>query len=283
MSLRQRLAEFGFEANEDYEFPLRCLLESDPKGLRCLHVAGESGRRKTAFAQALAQAWDYPQIIYHDCSRPPPPAPPVYVLDPDSGENEEADQAMSGFERALTEAAVHSEADRSVLIIDQLQALDFEDQIRLYRFTQERQWGAGGGTVYAHPRNLLLILISEDALYHPLQKASFRIWADAGSSMVSFKPSDFGLANDAQWFMQALAKVFAGLRSAPTHSEYSLLIADIGDRVRTAEHLRVALYGRVEHLDRDLLVARETEPLIAEAVAEINRWVGLDEIELSSD
>lgn len=283
MSLRHRLAEFGFEANEDYEFPLRCLLDGKPKGLRCLHVAGESGRRKTAFAQALGQAWEYPQVIYHDCSRPPPAPAAVYVLDPESGDNEAADTAMTAFERALTEASVYSEADRTLLIIDQLQALDFEDQIRLYRFTQEREWSAGDGTVYAHPRNLLLLLISEDPLYHPLHKASFRLWTDAGPGMINFKPGDFGLATDAQWFMQAMATLFQALRGAPTHSEYALLIGDIRDRVRTIEHLRIALYGRVEHVDRDRLVARESEVLLAEAVAEINRWIGLDEIELSSE
>ncbi|MCB1606728.1 MAG: hypothetical protein KDI71_07105 [Xanthomonadales bacterium] len=282
MSLRNRLAEFGFEANEDYEFPLRCLMESEPRGLRCLHIAGDSGRRKTAFAQALGMAWEFTHVVYQDCSRRPPPAAPVYVVDPDSGESEEGAAAMTPFERAVTEAAAYSEADRTLLIIDQLQALDFEDQIRLYRFSQEREWTAGDGTVFAHPRNLILALISEDDLYHPLQKASFRVWTDAGSGLVNYQPADFGLASDARWFMDAMAQVFAALQSSPTFSEYSMLVNDIRDRVRTVEHLRVALYGRIEHLDRDLLTARELEPVLGEAVTQINLWVGLDEIELSS-
>ena len=32
-----------------------------------------------------------------------------------------------------------------------------------------------------------------------------------------------------------------------------------------------------------LLLAREVEPLLSEAVAEINRWVGVDEIEMASE
>ena len=132
------------------------------------------------------------------------------------------------------------------------------------------------------PRNLILALISEDDLYHPLQKASFRVWTDAGSGLVNYQPADFGLASDARWFMDAMAQVFAALQSSPTFSEYSMLVNDIRDRVRTVEHLRVALYGRIEHLDRDLLTARELEPVLGEAVTQINLWVGLDEIELSS-
>ncbi len=282
MSLRDRLAEFGFEANEDYEFPLRCLFESQPKGLRCLHIAGDSGRRKTAFAQALGMAWEFAQVVYHDCTRPPPARPEVLLVNADEDEGEPASAAMSAFERAITEAAAYSEAERTLLIIDQLQALDFEDQIRLYRFSQDREWSAGDGTVYAHRNNLILALISEDSLYHPLHKASFRVWTDAGRGLINFQPADFDLASDARWFMQALAEAFQVLQCSPTHSEYAALIADIRDRVRTVEHLRVALYGRIEHLNRDLLVARELEQTLAEAVTQINLWIGVDEIEMSS-
>jgi hypothetical protein len=284
MSLRRRLAEFGFEANEDYEFALRCLLETQPKGLRCLHVAGDSGRRKTAFAQALGQAWEYPHVVYVDCGRPAPPQPQIVYANPDEATPEEPESGpLTPFERAITEASAYSEADRTLLIIDQLQALDFPDQLRLFRYVQDREWTAAGATVYAHPRNLLLVLISEEALYHPLQKSSFRIWTDPGAGVVDFKPEDFGLGRDAQWLMDALARVFGALGGGPTMSEYALLMNDITHRIRTVEHLRTAIYGRIEHLQRELLQARELDPLLAEAVAEINRWVGVDEIELSSD
>ena len=76
MGLRQDLARFGFESNDDYEFALRSLFEADLPHLRALHVDGHGGRRKTAFANALAHALDYPHILYHDFSREePPPAP----------------------------------------------------------------------------------------------------------------------------------------------------------------------------------------------------------------
>ena len=284
MSLRRRLAEFGFEANEDYEFPLRCLMETQPRGLRCLHVAGDSGRRKTAFAQALAQAWEYPQVVYVDCARPPAPAPVVIVNVDEEGGGEEPDSApLSPFEKALTEASAYSEADPTLLIVDQLQVLDFPDQLRLYRFVQDREWTAAGATVYAHPRNLLVILISEEALYHPLQKSSFRIWTDPAAGALDFKPEDFGLGSDARWLLEAMARVFQALGSGPTLSEYRLLLDDALHRIRTVEHLRTALFGRIEHLRRELLLAREVEPLLSEAVAEINRWVGVDEIEMASE
>lgn len=283
MSLRRRLAEYGFEANEDYEFPLRCLLESQPRGLRCLHVAGDSGRRKTAFAQALGQAWEYPQVVYVDCARPAPPAPVVVVNLDEEGGAEPESAPLTPFERAITEASAYSEADRTMLIIDQLQALDFPDQLRLYRFVQDREWVAAGATVYAHPRNLLVLLISEEALYHPLQKCSFRVWTDPASGPLDFKPEDFGLGRDARWLLEALGRVFVALGSGPTLSEYALLLDDVRHRIRTVDHLRTALYGRIEHLSRELLLAPETDALLAEAVAEINRWIGVDEIELRSD
>ena len=71
------MAEFGFESNEDYEFQLRALFAA-PHGT-CARLArgGESGRRKTAFANALARALEYPHILYHDFSAPEPPPAPI--------------------------------------------------------------------------------------------------------------------------------------------------------------------------------------------------------------
>ena len=40
MSLRTRLAEFGFESNDDYDHALRCLFGQQLTHLRVLHVDG---------------------------------------------------------------------------------------------------------------------------------------------------------------------------------------------------------------------------------------------------
>ena len=76
-------AEFGFESNEDYEFPLRTLFDARISHVRTLHVAGESGRRKTAFANALARALEYPHVLYHDFSVPEPPPTVLIGVAPD--------------------------------------------------------------------------------------------------------------------------------------------------------------------------------------------------------
>ncbi|MFZ0790821.1 MAG: hypothetical protein WAM94_14520, partial [Chromatiaceae bacterium] len=65
-SLREKLAQHGFESNDDYEFQVRCLLESPIRTLRALNITGDGERRKTAFATALARALEFPHCLYHD-------------------------------------------------------------------------------------------------------------------------------------------------------------------------------------------------------------------------
>src|SRR5688572_30451393 len=102
--LRRRMAEFGFESNEDYEFPLRTLFDARIPHLRTLHVAGETGRRKTAFANALARALDYPHVLYHDFSVPEPPPPPIVITAEDQENPEPFEAPLTAFERIVTEA-----------------------------------------------------------------------------------------------------------------------------------------------------------------------------------
>src|SRR5688572_3333556 len=139
MTLRKRMAEFGFESNEDYEFQLRALFAARAPHLRALDVCGESGRRKTAFANALAHALDFPRILYHDFSAPEPPPPPV-IVDPNAEPGAQSEAPLRAYERMLIEACAYSEATRTALILDQLQAAEFADQIRLYHFLQDGTW-----------------------------------------------------------------------------------------------------------------------------------------------
>jgi hypothetical protein len=277
VSLRHKLADYGFESNDDYDFPLRCLFDAELEHLRVLHVDGNGGRRKTAFANALAQALAYPHVLYHDFSRPPPPPPPLAAAAEDAGIPE---PPPNPFDRAVTEACAYSEADRSILILDQLQAADFTDQVRLYRLASTLEWTSGSTSLSANPRNLLLVLITEEHLYHSLARLAYRVWTDAERAFLEFRPEDFGLGRDAQAMFDALTAVFAGVGASPTPGEFSKLLTDLLLRVRSEEQLRQALFGWTEHIDRTRLYAPELLPLFRNAVDAIGNYVGLDHIEI---
>lgn len=278
MSLRRRLASFGFESNDDYGFPLRLLFEAQPQGVRTLNIVGDSGRRKTALAHAMASALDYPHVLYHDFSQQEVRTSTV-VVDPESGATQTMEAPTSAFDRALTEACAYSEGARVVLILDQLQASLFQDQVRLYHFAQTREWLANTGTVVANAATLLLVLISEEPLYHSLQKISFRIHADAAAQALDFDPREFGLGPEARPLFAALSDLFKQLGQGPTPTELSNILADLQSRVRTIEHLRTSLFGWMENLDRASLYALPIKPALDQVLAELDRWVGVEEIE----
>lgn len=279
MSLRKNLAAHGFESNDDYEFALRCLFEAELPHLRVLHVDGAAGRRKTAFATALAHALDYPHILYHDFAAEVPPAPPVPVM-LDDGTQGPAEPAASPFDRALTEACAYSEAERCILVLDQLQAADFADHLRLYEFATTREWHGVAGTVRANPRNLLLVLISEQALYHSLAKVSYRLWTDAQRAYLDYRPEDYGLGRDAQGLFDALARVFEAADASPTPREFERLLQDLLHRVRSEDQLRQALFGWTEAVERARLYAPELTPLLSMAIDQLSRLLGGDEVEM---
>ena len=280
MSLRHALARHGFESNDDYEFALRCLFESEVSHLRVLHVDGAAGRRKTAFATALAQSLDYPHAIYHDFTRAEPPPPMMAPSADDDAEPAPLEPPMSGFERAVTEACAYSEGARTILILDQLQAADFADHIRLHRFIAEGQWQQGTGAGMANPRHLLVVLISEAPLYHSLARASFRIWTDAQRAFLDYRPEDYGLGQDAQPLFAALSVLFEGAALSPTPSEFARVLEDLLQRVRSEDQLRQALYGRIESVDRDRLnLAAQGEKLGA-VIDALGELLGQEHIEL---
>jgi len=278
MSLRHKLADFGFESNDDYDYALRCLFEAELPHLRVLHVDGQGGRRKTAFAQALAQALEYPHILYHDFSRPePPPAP---VVNPDG--TPALEPGLSAFERVVTEACAFSEGARAILILDQLQAAPFAEQMRLTRFAAACEWSAGSASVLANPRNLLLVLISEEPLYHSLARLSYRVWADAEKAFLDYRPEDYGLPADARPLFEALAELFASLGAAPTPTEFGRLLADLLLRVRSEDQLRQSLFGWTETVQRARLFAPGITPLLRQVIDRLTEFLGVDQVELSA-
>ena len=283
MNLRQRMAEFGFESNDDYDFRLRALFESRAGAVRCLHVDGDSGRRKTAFAQALARALDYPHVAYHDFTALEPPPAPI-VLSEESKENPEPIEApLTGFERTLTEACAYSEGGRTIAIVDQLQAADFRDQARLYHFVRTGEWEVGQVHVRANAKHLLVVLASEEPLYHSLAKVSYRIWIDATGGAFDARPEDYGLGQDARELFDRLGTLFAALGTVPTPSELRHIVDDLVRFVRTEEQLRQTLYGWIERIDRVALYATATIPALRAVVDTINAYVGLEEVELGGE
>jgi hypothetical protein len=279
MTLRRRMAEFGFESNEDYEFQVRALFAARLDHLRCLAVCGESGRRKTAFANALAQALEYPHVVYHDFSLPEAPAPQVIVVGAEEQENPQPTEApLSRFERAVVEACAFSEAARTVLVLDQLQVADFREQMRLNGFVRTSEWSLNNAAVRANPRNLLLVLISEQLLYHSLARVSYRVWTDARGSPFTLRPQDVGLGTDASALFDALAALFDALGGAPTPSEFARILDDLMQQVRTEDQLRHTLFGWTEHVDRAALAAPAIAPLLRRVVDALGTYLGAEEV-----
>jgi len=284
MTLRRRMAEFGFESNEDYEFQVRALFAARIDHLRCLAVCGESGRRKTAFANALAQALEYPHVVYHDFSLPEAPGPQVIVVSAEEQENPQpADAPLSRFERAVVEACAFSEAARTVLVLDQLQAADFRDQMRLNGFVRTHEWAMYTAAVRANPRHLLLVLISEQPLYHSLARVSYRVWTDARGSPFTLRPQDVGLGTDASALFEALAALFDALGGAPTPSEFARILDDLLHQVRTEDQLRHSLFGWTEHIDRAALAAPAIAQLLRRVVDALSEWLGAEEVVVGGD
>jgi len=280
MNLRHALAHHGFESNDDYSFALRCLFEAQLQHLRVLHVDGSAGRRKTAFATALAKALEYPHVLYHDFSQPEaPPLPPTTSAAPNE-EHGPSEPPMCAFERAVTEACAYSEGERTLLILDQLQGASFADQIRLHQFITAGEWLHGSAAAVANPRHLLLVLISEAPLYHSLARASFRIWTDAQRAFLDYRPEDFGLDAQARPLFEALAALLERTGLSPTPGEFSRLLEDLLLRVRSEEQLRQALFGRIEHAPRAQLDAAICGTELGTTLDQLSRYLGHDHIEL---
>jgi len=279
MSLRRKLAEFGFESNDDYDHALRCLFGQEQSNLRVLHVDGTAGRRKTAFAQALGKALDYPHTIYHDFSVEEIEAPPIPVVMED-GTIGAPEAAPSTFERAMTEACAYSEGSPTLLILDQLQHAHFSEQARLYHFVMTREWTGAQGSAMAHPRNLVLALISEQPLYHSLAKCSFRIWTDAQNAFLDYRPAEYGLGPEAQGLFAAIAAICGPLGASPTPSEFQHLLTDLLQYARSEEQIRQTFFGRIESVDRARLYAPELTAPLRALLNEIERLLGADEVQL---
>ncbi len=282
-SLRDKMAAHGFESNDDYEFQVRCLLEGPTRTLRTLNIEGDSERRKTAFATALARALDFPHILYHDFSQTHPPLPDV-ILPKTQDELGREESPIEPLDQIVSEACAQSEGEPTILILDQLQVADFREHIRIHCLIADCFWEVRGGRYFANPRHLLVFLISELPLYHSLQKQSFRVWIGRVSErQIDYDPADFGLGQEARALFDALGRLFRALGTAPTHSELEHILHDIQLHVRTPEHLRLSLYGRAEAIGREALADPALdEPLDAVLIAAA-ALLAAEHIELRGD
>lgn len=277
--LRDAMALHGFESNQDYDYPIRCFLNSGVRTLRCLNIEGDSNRRKTAFAMALAAALDYPRVLYHDFTQQHPPQPEV-ILPPSQDELGRSEAPIEPLDQVLSEACAFSEAEDSILILDQLQDADFREHIRLYQFLRTGRWEFRDASFIAHPGHLLVFLISEQPLYHSLQKLSFRVWVHRAGGRVHYRPEDFGLGHEAAPLLDALGELFEQLGTQPTRSEYERILHDAGRHIRTADGLRYSIFGWTEGIERNLLFARELEPQIRGVLDALETFIGVDEVEI---
>lgn len=279
-NLRERMAEHGFESNDDYEFQVRCLLHGKTAGIRTLSIEGDGERRKTAFAMALAHALGRTHVLYHDFTDTE--ATPEVLLPPSTDDFGRQAPPIDPLDDIVSQACALSEAEPTVLILDQLQSADFRDQIRLARLIRERRWLVRDAPYFANPHRLLLFLLSEVPLYHALRRESFQVWVGRVSERrVVFRPAEFGLDSTAVFLFGALDDLFKTLGATPTRSEVSHLLDDLIAEVRTEDHLRHALFGRCEGLDFCQLKAPALAGALSRIIDELRSYLGDEQIVIS--
>lgn len=273
------MAEYGFESNDDYEFRIRCLLKPRSRGLRCGIVEGRAGRRKTSFATALGHAQDFSHVLYHDFSQADPSeaSKETLLMDEEDGE---PIVPLSAFDRSVSEACALSEAEDTLLILDQLQAAAFREHIRLARFVAEGDFEYPLATLRANPRRFVLLLISEEPVFHSLAREAFRIWTDPEAGFVEYPPETFGYEEDVRPVMEALNRVFQVVGSSPTESEYGRILHDALHGARSIEQVAQCLYGWLEYSDFEALTNDACRSELEAVVAAIFAWHGEDSIEL---
>jgi hypothetical protein len=281
--LRESLAEHGFESNDTYDFQVRCLLDGRSNRIRTLNIQGDGERRKTAFANALARALGTVHIIYHDFSDVRPPTPEV-ILPPSTDDYGRKAAPVDPLDDIVSHACAVSEADSTVLILDQLQAADFREHIRIHRLILDRRWLVRDAPYDANPRHLMLFLISETGLYHALQRESFRVWIGRVSERrISLNPAELGLAPAAAPLLDALNTLFQTIDAAPTRSEVGRLVADLTAHVLTEDDLRHALFGRCEGIDHDRITSTALRPVLGCVIEALRAYLGVEQIVVGGD
>lgn len=281
-TLKQRMEQHGFVSHKDYEYALRCMNNSAAEHIKTLNIEGEPGRRKTAFANALAHALEYQHVHYYEFGLENT-SPILIQFD---NEKQTIDtQPMGDFEKIIIETCALSEAETTVLIIDQLHLATFKDHMSLNNFITSKIWRSGDNEFLANSNNLIIMLISETEIYHALQQCSFKVWVDS-----LYQPGkapnyqELELDESAQAWIESLADIFNALNLSPTFNSYQKIAYDIEHHVRSADQLRISLYGWVEGIAYPALFTDEMDALFLNAQTSIENYIGIEEpIELSGD
>ncbi len=257
MSLKEKLAEFGFESNESFDHVVQCFLESPNKAIRCLNIDGDTGRHKTAFAYALAHALGHPHVLYYEFGIDEPAQPQlIRVVE---GEEVEAEAPVSPLDKLLNEACALSEAEKTVLILDQLQLADFKQHLRLLDFSKSSVWCYGDVSCYANRDNLTIYMVSDGGLSPVLQQISFRLWLPVKDKPIDhLQAEELGLSESCNAWLPQLVTLMQKLDVSPTMSEYAALAYDVECFVCTEQQLRESIMGRVKSVDYGRL---NSEPL----------------------
>jgi len=280
-SLKSRLSKNGFTASESYDHAVQCFLENPNSQIRCLHVDGDCGRRRTAFAHALANALSATQVVYYEFGKDKPVPQIVRILE---GEEIVEEPPVEALDRVLTEACALSEAEQTVLILDQMHLTQFLNHIRLYEFLQTGIWKYSDVEYQSNLLNLSVYLISDEPLYHSLQSASFRLWVNSsGRQAINISAADLGLDEKACDWLAPLQRLLSELSYYPTLEEYRRLSFDIEQFVHTRQQLKVSLFGWLENVALSQLESENVQSLLNDVLEAIVLGKGIDEeIEISS-
>jgi len=262
ISLKDKLAQGGFEANVSYDHVVKCFLNTPNEYVRCLDVDGDCGRHKTAFAYALAQALGNKHVLYFEFGLDSPVLPSlVRVVD---GEEVIAEPPVAELDKMLNEICALSEAESTVLILDQLQQADFKQHIRLQAFMKSAVWQYGEISCYANKDNLQLYLVSDGGLSSMLQQVSFRVWLpQQDQAITNIRSMDVGLPKSCDIWLAQLIDLMNVLEVTPSLTEYQYLAYEIEAFVRTDHQLKASIMGRVKGVD----YLRLNSQIFTEAIA----------------
>jgi len=279
--LKLSLSKYGFNSTESYDHAVRCFLGNPNESIRCMNVDGNCGRRRTAFAHALAYSLDVPHVLYYEFGKDKAVPQIIRIQE---GEEVIEEPPVDAFDRILTEACAQSEAEQTILIIDQLHKTQFLNHIRLYEFLRSGVWHYSDVSYQANPHNLKVFLLSNEDLYHSLQGSSFRLWVhDSNESAAQISAIDLGLDDKTCLWFKPLQALFKKLMLAPTLTEYQHLIFDIEEQVRNEHQLKVSLFGWLENVNKETLESDEVRPYLEEILQAIQQGLDVhEEIEIFS-
>jgi len=279
--LKPLLSQHGFTSEESYDHAVRCFLSNPTNSIHCLNINGDCGRRRTAFANALASALGADQVLYYEFGKDRPVPQIIRIQE---GEEIIEEPPIDAFDRILTEACAQSEAEDTVLVLDQLHKTQFLNHIRLYEFLKTGLWRYSDVQYQANMQNLKVFLISDEPLYHSLQASSFHLWVDSANQLAkNVSATDLGIdANSCSWLLP-LQRLFEHLRLSPTIDEYKRLVFDIEQQIRGEHQLKVSLFGWIEGASWEQLQDKQLKPYLEDVLREIQLGLEVhEEIEISS-